>query len=171
MVLPAKPSIKRKLAPSNITTPPPNPKKSKANTPSIDDCTAFLLAYKTLQNANKILTAELQATKAKLNTTEIDRISEWEDQNIVRLELESEKEELKGELKELDDMYDKLKDEVVEVKDEVVEVKDENEDLREENEGLKRKVEGLEREVETGVKRFEDYKDRVRVLVNDVKNV
>jgi predicted nucleic acid-binding Zn-ribbon protein len=157
MVLPAKPSIKRKRAPSNITTPPPNPKKSKANTPSIDDCTAFLLAYKTLQNANKILTAELQATKAKLNTTEIDRINEWEDQNIVRLELESEKEELKGELKELDDMYDKLKDE--------------NEDLREENEELKRKVEGLEREVETGVKRFEEYKDRVRVLGNDVKDV
>jgi hypothetical protein len=130
MVLPAKCGIKRKRAPSNITTPPPNPKKSKANTPSIDDFAAFLLAYKTLAT-------ELQATKAKLNTTEIDRINEWEDQNIVRCELESGKEELKGELKELEDVYDMLKEEVV------VEVKDENEDLREENEGLKRKGGGV----------------------------
>jgi chromosome segregation ATPase len=102
-----------------------------------------------------------QKTKAKLNATEIDRINDYEDQSILRQELEQEKEELKVELAELNVQYDALKDEVLKVKDK-------NDDLKEENQELKRQVDALEQEVENGAKRFDDYKKRVKTLGNEM---
>jgi FtsZ-binding cell division protein ZapB len=120
-----------------------------------------LRAYKKLQYDKGTLAAELQETKAKLKTAEIDRINDFEDQNILRQELVQEKAELKVELAELDIQYDALKDEVEEVKDE-------NDDLKEVNQELKRQVKGLEQEVKKGVKSFDAYKKRVRALGNEM---
>jgi hypothetical protein len=50
---------------------------------SIEDIAAFLRIYKKLQNDNENLAAELQETKPKLNTAEIDRINDYEDLQVV----------------------------------------------------------------------------------------
>jgi hypothetical protein len=51
---------------------------------NIEDFAAFLRAYKKLQDDNESLTVELQETKAKLNTAELERINDYEDQKILR---------------------------------------------------------------------------------------
>jgi hypothetical protein len=55
---------------------------------NIEDLASFLQAHKKLQDYNGSLTAELQETTAKLNNAELERINDYEDQKILRQELE-----------------------------------------------------------------------------------